>query len=241
MHANAKAQYETEGVNVVSVDEKPGIQALERDGATLPTKADKVERREFNYIRHGTQVLTGNIHLATGKLITPTIADTRTEADFVEHITRLIQSDPDAGFVILCDQLNTHKSESLVRLIAKVLGDDQILGEKGKWGILKSMETRQAYLSDLEHRIRFVYTPKHCSWLNSIEVWFSILTKHVLNRGNFISIQDLKQKIQRYIAYYNEHLAKVWKWSVVKTKDIQALIDKVMRIEGALNQSTEVA
>jgi hypothetical protein len=74
-------QYKTEGVHTVSVDEKTGIQALERDGATLPTKAGKVERREFNYIRHGTQVLTSNIHLATGKLMTPTIADTRTEAD----------------------------------------------------------------------------------------------------------------------------------------------------------------
>lgn len=237
MHATAKEQYETEGINVVSVDEKPGIQALERDGATLPTKADKVERREFNYIRHGTQVLIGNIHLATGQLITPTIADTRTEADFVEHIARLIQSDPNAGLVILCDQLNTHKSESLVRLIAKVLEDDQELGEKGKSGILKNMETRQAYLSDLGHRIRFVYTPKHCSWLNSIEVWFSILNRHVLRRGNFTSIQDLTEKIQRYIAYYNEHLARGWKWSCVLTKDIQALIDKVMRIEGAKSPS----
>jgi DDE superfamily endonuclease len=241
LHATATEHYETEGVHVVSVDEKPGIQALERDGATLPTREDQVERREFNYIRHGTQVLTGNIHLATGKLITPTIADTRTEADFVEHITRLIQSDPDAGFVILSDQLNTHKSESLVRLIAKVLGDDQVLGEKGKWGILKNMETRQAYLSDLGHRIRFVYTPKHCSWLNPIEVWFSILNRHVLSRGNFPSIQDLTQKIQRYITYYNEHLARGWKWSVVKTKDIQALIDKVMRIEGGLNPPEGVA
>jgi hypothetical protein len=237
LHATAKEQYETKGTNVVSTDEKPGIQALERDGSTLPTKADKVERREFNYIRHGTQVLTNNIHLATGQLIAPTIADTRTEADFVEHIERLIQSDPDAGFIILCDQLNTHKSESLVRLIAQVLGDTQVLGEKGKWGILKSMQTRQAYLSDPHHRIRFVYTPKHCSWLNPIEVWFSILTKHVLNRGNFPSIPDLRQKIQRYVTYYNEHLAKVWKWSAVQTKEIQTLIDKVLRIEGLLDQS----
>jgi hypothetical protein len=214
---------------------------LPRDGTTLPTKAGQVERREFNYIRHGTQVLTGNIHLVTSELITPTIADTRTEVDFVEHIARLIQSDPKGDFVILCDQLNTHKSESLVRLIANVLGDDQVLGEKGKWGILKSMETRQAYLSRSEHRIRFVYTPKHCSWLNSIEVWFSILTKHVLNRGNFTSIQDLTQKIQRYITYYNEHLAKVWKWSCVLTKDIQALIDKVMRIEGVKSPSEGIA
>ena len=236
-----KHQNETEGVHTVSVDEKPGIQALERDGVTLPTKADQVERREFNYIRHGTQVLTGNIHLATGKLITPTIADTRTEADFAEHIAQLIQFDPNAGFIILCDQLNTHKSESLVRFIAQALGDHQVLGEKGKWGILKSMETRQAYLSDPGHRIRFVYTPKHCSWLNSIEVWFSILGKHVLKRGNFPSVQDLQQKIQRYITYYNEHLAKVWKWSAVQTKQIQTLIDKVMRIEAVLDQSADVA
>lgn len=239
MHATALHQQETAGINFVSVDEKPGIQALERDGTTLPTKAGKVERREFNYIRHGTQVLTGNLHLATGKLISATIADTRTEADFVEHIERLIQSDPLADFVILCDQLNTHKSESLVRFIAQTLGDVQVLGEKGKWGILKSMQTRQAYLSTHGHRIRFVYTPKHCSWLNSIEVWFSILAKHVLTRGNFPSIDDLTQKIQRYIAYYNQHWAKVWKWSVVKTKEIQALIDKVMRIEGALKPSEE--
>jgi DDE superfamily endonuclease len=232
LHAMASALYETEGVHVVSVDEKPGIQALERDGTTLPTKADQVELSAFHYIRHGTQVLTGIMHLATGKLITPTIADTRTEADFVEHIARLIQSDSKAGFVIVCDQLNTHKSESLVLSIAKVLGDDQVLGEKGKGGILKNMETRQAYLSDPHHRIRFVYTPKHCSWLNSIEVWFSILTKHVLNPGNLTSREDLRQKIHRYVVYYNQYLAKVWKWSVVKTKDVRALIDKVMRIEG---------
>ena len=156
MHALASALYEAEGVHVVSVDEKPGIQALERDGTTLPTKAGQVERREFNYIRHGTPVLTGNMHLATGKLITPTIADSRTEADFVEHIARLIQSDSKAGFVILCDQLTTHKSESLGLSIAKVLGDDQVLGEKGKGGILKNMQTRQAYLSDPQPRMRFV-------------------------------------------------------------------------------------
>jgi hypothetical protein len=241
LHATAKEQYETEGTNVVSTDEKPGIQALERDGTTLPTKEGKVERREFNYTRHDTQVLTSNIHLATGQLITPTIADTRTEADFAEHIARLIQSDPKADFVILCDQLNTHKSESLVRLIAKVLGDDLELGEKGKSGVLKNMQTRQAYLSDLGHRIRFVYTPKHCSWLNPIEVWFSILNRHVLHRGNFSSIQDLTEKIQRYITYYNDHLAKAWKWSAVKTKDIQTLLEKVRQVEVGLNPCVPVA
>ena len=237
LRATALHQHETAGIKAVSIDEKPGIQALERDGATLPTTAGKVERREFNSIRHGTQVVTANLDLTTGEIISPTIAESRTEADFVEHIQRLIQSDLAANLIILCDQLNTHKSESLVRLVAQTLGDDQELGEKGKWGILKSMETRQAYLSDREHRIRFVYTPKHTSWLNPIEVWFSILGKHVMARGNFTSREDLKEKIQRYIAYYNLYLAKAWKWSVVKTKEIQALISKVMRIEAALNPS----
>jgi DDE superfamily endonuclease len=227
LQTTAQEQYD-QGTHIVSVDEKPGMQALQRDGKTLPMQAEHVERREFNYIRHGTQTLTANLHLGTGKLISPTLADTRTEVDFAQHIQRLIQTDPQANFIIVCDQLNTHQSETLVRLIADVLGDKQDLGVKGKQGILKSMPSRQAYLSDQSHRIRFVYTPKHCSWLNSVEVWFSILGKHVLKRGNFSSIADLKEKIQRYIAYYNQYLAKAWKWSVCKTKQIQRLLDKII-------------
>jgi transposase len=241
LHVPATHDEEAGGIKVMSVDEKPGIQALQRDGATLPTMAGKVECREFNYVRHGTQVLTANLDLATGELMSPTIGESRTEADFVDHIGRLIQSsDPAAKLVILCDQLNTHKSESLVRLVAQTLGDEQELGEKGKCGILKSMQTRAAYLSDHEHRIRFVYTPKHTSWLNPIEVWFSILDKHVLRRGNFTSQEDLGAKIQRYIAYYNQHFAKIWKWSAVKTPQIETLIRKVMRIEGVLPPREEV-
>jgi hypothetical protein len=197
-------------------------------------KPGGAERREFNYVRHGTQCLLATLHLGTGQLLEPTVQDTRTEQDFVEQIDRLVQTDPTAPWIILCDQLNTHKSESLVRYVAGAIGDDQELGVKGKTGILKSMPSRMAYLETASHRIQFVYTPKHCSWLNSIEVWFSILTTHVLKRGNFVSIPDLKGKIERYIAYYNEHLAKTWNWSVVKNKDIQRLINKVKQIEGAM-------
>jgi hypothetical protein len=209
------------------------MQAIERDGATLPTQPDMVERREFNYIRHGTQVLTANLHLATGKLLTPTIQDRRTEADFVAHIRQTINTAPQTSWIFLCDQLNTHKSEALVRYVAESIGDTQDLGEKGKTGILKNMATRQTYLSNPEHRIRFLYTPKHCSWLNCVEVWFSILTTHVLKRGNFTSIADLQQKLTRYITYYNDHLAKAWNWSVIKTKDIEQFIEKVRQIECA--------
>ena len=220
-----------------SIDEKPGVQTLERDGKTLPAKPRKIERREFNYIRHGTRVLTANLHLATGELVSPTIADTRTEKDFVGHIERTINTHPATEWIICADQLNTHMSASLVEYVARVTGDTQDLGIKGKSGIPKSMQTRMAYLSDEKHRIRFVYTPKHCSWLNSIEVWFSILTRHILTRGNFTSVSDLVQKIQNYIAYYNDHLAKTWKWSVVTNKDIQTLIAKVRQIEESFTQT----
>jgi putative transposase len=196
-------------------------------------KPGSVERQEFNYIRHGTQCLIATIHLGTGQLVEPMVQDTRTEADFAAQIDCLIQTDSQAPWIILCDQLNTHKSESLVRYVAEAIGDTRDLGIKGRAGILKDMPSRMAYLENPDHRIRFMYTPKHCSWLNSIEVWFSILTTHVLKRGNFISIKDLKQKIERYIAYYNEHLARTWNWSVVKNKDIKTLIDKVKQIEGA--------
>lgn len=195
-------------------------------------KPGRVERREFNYIRHGTQCLIATIHLASGQLLEPTIQDTRTEADFVAQIHRLVQTNATAPWVFTLDQLNTHKSETLVRYVAQAIGDDQDLGVKGVSGILKNMPSRMAYLEDNSHRLRFVYTPKHCSWLNSIEVWFSILSTHTLNRGNFTSTQDLQQKITRYIHYYNQHLAKAWGWSVVKNKDIQTLINKVKQIEG---------
>jgi transposase len=199
-------------------------------------KRGSVERQEFNYIRHGTQCLIATLHLGTGQLIEPTVQDTRTEVDFAAQIDCLIQTDPQAPWIILCDQLNTHKSKSLVKYVAAAIGDEQDLGIKGKTGILKNMASRMAYLENPDHRIRFTYTPKHCSWLNSIEVWFSILTTHVLKRGNFISIKDLKQKIERYISYYNQHLAKAWNWSVVKSKDIKTLIDKVKQIERAFTK-----
>jgi transposase len=188
----------------------------------------KVERREFNYIRHGTQVLIANIHLATGQILAPTIQQTRTELDFVEPIRQTVATDPHAPWIFLCDQLNIHLSASLVEYVALSLEDQTALGAKGKQGILASMASRQAYLSAPSHRIRFVYTPKHCSWLNSIEVWFSTLTRHILSRGNFSSIADLKLKIERYISFYNLSWAKPYVWSVIENRDIRELIQKVM-------------
>ena len=145
-------------------------------------------------------------------MLTPSIDFTRKEYDFANHIASTIETDPDAGWIFIVDQLNTHKSSSLVSLVAACCELEIDLGVKQKSGILQSMETRAAFLSDRTHRIRFVYVPKHTSWLNQIECWFSILMRRLLKRGNFTSTDDLKQQILDFIAYFNRILAKPFNW-----------------------------
>ena len=191
-----------------------GIQATERLQKDLPMRPGKVERREFEYIRHGTQSLIASFDIATGQIIEPSCGDSRTESDFVQHIRRVIESDPDAKkWHLIMDCLNTHQSESLVRLVAQKEGLNLDLGIKGESGILKSMKSRTAFLRDPKHRIVFHYTPKHSSWLNQIEIWFSILVRKLLKRANFKSQDDLKTKIIEFIDYFNKTMAKPFKWT----------------------------
>jgi hypothetical protein len=182
-------EFHEQGINIMSTDEKTGIQALERIHPNHPMSAKKPETMEFEYIRHGTQAMITNFEVATGKIITPSIGDTRTEKDFVAHIRQTVATDPQAQWVFICDQLNTHKSAGLVHLVATLCGIDDDLGRKGKSGILQNLITRGNFLQNQSHRIRFVYTPKHCSWLNQVEIWFSILSRRLLKRGNFTSTE----------------------------------------------------
>jgi transposase len=202
-----------DGVHTVSVDEMTGIQALERIAPTRPMKPGQVERREFEYARHGTRCLIGNFAVTTGQVIAPTIQPRRTEEDFAAHIAQTVALAPESGWIFVADNLTTHCSESLVRYVAQECGIEEDLGKKGKRGALKSVATRKAFLTDPGHRLRFVYVPKHTSWLNQIEIWFSILVRRLLKRGNFTSVADLRDKILAFIGYFNRTLSKPFKWT----------------------------
>lgn len=208
-------------LQVVSCDEKTGIQALERQ--ITPMNLDHCERVDNSYERHGTQCLIANFDIASGKIIAPTIGDTRTEEDFKNHVEQTVQTKPKANWVFVVDQLNTHMSEALVLLVLNLCGITGIdIGEKGKYGVLKNMQTRKAFLEDSSHRIRFVYTPKHASWLNQVEIWFSILVKRLLKRLSTKSTTELKDKITAFIGYFNDVLAKPFKWTY-KGRVLQAM------------------
>lgn len=198
----------------MSTDELTGVQALERKHPSLPVAPGKIERREFEYLRHGTRSFIISRDVATGQVVEPYGGPRRTEADFLQHVQEVIASDATARrwhFVV--DNLDTHRSESLVRWVADQSGVELDLGQKGKRGILKNRHTRAAFLSEPSHRIVFHYTPKHTSWMNQVEIWLSILVRKLLKRGSFSSVDDLQQKVMDFIDYYNRNMAKPFKWT----------------------------
>jgi len=202
------------GERTVSTDEMTGVQALERAAPDLPLRPGHVQRREFEYIRHGTRSFMINFDVVSGQVLWPSCGPTRTEADFAAHVRQTVASDPSASrwhFVV--DNLNTHLSETLVRYVAQVSGLDEDLGVKDQRGILRSRASRAAFLTNPTHTVVFPDTPTHASWLNQVEIWLSILVRKLLRRGSFTSVADLQTKVLAFIAYFNQTMAKPFQWT----------------------------
>lgn len=212
--SQAAAVLAAQGERIVSTDELSGVQALERLAPNLPLAPGKVARREFEYVRHGTRTFIINRAVASGRVVTPSCGPRRTEADFLAHVQRTVASDPTAvRWHFVTDNLNTHLSASLVRAVAAASGITADLGVKGKHGVLQNRQSRAAFLSDPSHAIVFHYTPKHCSWLNQVEIWLGILGQKLLRRGSFTSVDDLTQQVLDFIAYYNRTMARPFRWT----------------------------
>lgn len=209
----AMAGTNPDGTHIVSVDEKTSIQANERIHPDKPMRPGDPAKLEAEYVRHGTLCLIPSFDVVTGRIVGYRIGETRDEQDFALHIAQTIADDPEAKWIFVLDQLNTHASETLVRLVADHIGHLGDLGTKNKRGIVQNVATRKEFLENPEHRIRFVYTPKHCSWLNQVEIWFGILARKLLRRGTFCSKEDLRQRMEQFIDYFNRTMAKPYKWT----------------------------
>lgn len=131
LEAPAKA---ATGAHTVSVDEATALQAIERNAPDKPAQPDRVPKQEFEYTRHGTTTLTAGLDVVTGRIVCPTLEATRTEPEFVAHITRTVDTDPDAEWIFVVDRLNTHLSESLVTFVAERCGVTEALGKKTRAG-----------------------------------------------------------------------------------------------------------
>ncbi len=224
------AELKEQNTVVTCTDEMTGLQALEHAYPDKDAMPGMVARRDFNYVRHGTTAFIGFFNVQDGTVFEPYLASTRGDDDFRDALSLVIDANPGKKHLFVLDNLNIHKSEALVRYVAKQIGYRGDLGVKNKQGILKNMESRATFLSDERHSIRFCFVPIHCSWMNQIEIWFGILNKKLLKRASFTSVDDLQKAIREFVAQHNAMFAHPYRWTYdrvpeVKTYNAEKLLD----------------
>ncbi len=206
LYTQALAFFE-QGRLVICCDEKTGMQILERKASTKPAQPGRRERREHEYIRHGTRVLINSLAVATGQLAW-TMGTTRKATDFVAHLKQAYQRLPQMKrYDWVMDNLNTHWSLDVCRVVARWC---QLPFEPEK---LKKGPQRRAFLSDPSHRHVFHFTPKHGSWLNQAELFFGVLHRRFLARGSFRSPKDFERCLERFLQDYNTRHAHPYRWT----------------------------
>lgn len=206
LYVNAPKFYQ-QGRLVICCDEKTGMQILQRKHPTKPAVPGKVERREHEYIRHGTRALIASFAVPTGQ-VAWNLGTTRTSEDFAAHLGTACKQFPEMDrYDWILDNLNTHWSLDVCRVVAQWC--DVPFVEKQ----LQRGADRRAFLTDPSHKHVFHFTPKHGSWLNQVELWFGVLERRFLRRGEFRSPEEFEQRLRSFLDDYNACYAHPYRWT----------------------------
>lgn len=195
------------GIATFCMDEKTSIQAKERKRPDRRMQRGVPQRLEFEYIRHGTLCLTAAFNVASGE-VRSTITVQRPATVFAAAVREACLSVPDAPEVhIVADQLSTHWHQEVCKVVAELSNVPYDPREH------RSGKERKAFLARAGKRVVFHFTPKHASWLNQVEIWFSVLGRKLINRGTFKSLADLESQVREFVAYHNRFLARPYRWT----------------------------
>jgi hypothetical protein len=206
LYVNAPKFYE-QGRLVICCDEKTGMQILQRKHPTQPAEPGKPEKREHEYIRHGTRALITSFVVPTGEVVWD-LGITRTSVDFAAHFSHVAMRFGDMEQIDwVVDNLNTHWSLDLCRVVAELCAIPFVPKD------LRTGTQRRGFLSNPSHKHVFHFTPKHGSWLNQVELWFSVLSRRFLQRGDFPSAEDFVRRLAAFLQDYNTHYLHPYRWT----------------------------